>query len=314
MTTSLMALVLATGVATQASAQGVAAPGSSAPAQQGPARAGQTPAQTPAPAQTPLSAQTPPAPVPPPADYRIGPQDVLNITVFGEPTLSGKVRVDNDGTFPFQYLGRVKADELTLVEVESNIRKGLADGYVRNPQVSVEIDQYHSQNVYVLGEVRAPNKYSLPGNSTLIDVLTQAGSVTSTAGHWVYINHARQGTLIGGPAATSDTSTADLRINLNDIQSGKAQNVKIQDGDTIWIPKAQIIYVVGEVRTPGGFPYDETMTVFDAISLAGGVTEKGSNTRLSIRRLINGQMKEIDAKPTDFLKPGDQVNVKRRRL
>jgi protein involved in polysaccharide export with SLBB domain len=56
------------------------------------------------------------------------------------------------------------------------------------------------------------------------------------------------------------------------------------------------------------------MTVFDAISLAGGVTEKGSNTRLSIRRLINGQMKEIDAKPTDFLKPGDQVNVKRRRL
>jgi polysaccharide export outer membrane protein len=239
---------------------------------------------------------------------------VLNVIVFGEPQLSGKVRVDNDGTFPFQYLGRVKADDLTLAEIESSIRKGLADGYVRNPQVSVEIDQYHSQNVYVLGEVRAPNKYSLPGNSTLIDVLTQAGSVTQTAGHWVYINHARQGVLIGGPAVTSDTSTADLKINLNDIQSGKAQNIRIQDGDTIWIPKAQIIYVVGEVRTPGGFPYDETMTVFDAISLAGGVTDKGSNTRLSIRRLINGQMKEIDAKPTDFLKPGDQINVKRRLL
>ena len=73
-------------------------------------------------------------------------------------------------------------------------------------------------------------------------------------------------------------------------------------------------YVTGQVRTPGGYPYDETMTVFDAISLAGGVTEKGSNTRLSIRRLVGGQMKEVDAKPTDTLKPGDQVNVKPRRL
>ena len=142
----------------------------------------------------------------------------------------------------------------------------MADGYIRNPQVSVEIDQYHSQNVYVLGEVRAPNKYSLPGNSTLMDVLSLAGSVTPTAGHWVLINHARPGVVGSGPAAINDTSTADLKINLNDIQSGKAQNIKIQDGDTIWVPKAQIIYVTGQVRTPGGYPYDETMTVFDAIS------------------------------------------------
>jgi polysaccharide export outer membrane protein len=295
MTALLMALVFAVGV-TETSAQAVAVQAQQ-PAPQAPsAPAQQTPSVTSA------------------IDYKVGPQDVLNITIFGESQLSGKFRIDNDGTFTFQYLGRVKAEDLTVTEIEANLKKGLAEGYLKNPQVSVEIDQYHSQNVYVLGEVRAPNKYSLPGNSTLIDVLTQAGSVTQTAGHWVYINHARQGVLTGGPAVTGDTSTADLKINLNDIQSGKAQNIKIQDGDTIWIPKAQIIYVVGEVRTPGGFPYDESMTVFDAISLAGGVSEKGSNTRLSIRRLINGQMKEIDAKPTDFLKPGDQINVKRRLL
>ena len=76
----------------------------------------------------------------------------------------------------------------------------------------------------------------------------------------------------------------------------------------------QDVSVLGQVRTPGGYPYDETMTVFEAVSLAGGVTEKGSNTRISIRRLINGQMKEVDAKPTDTLKPGDQINVKPRRL
>src|SRR5581483_4737810 len=94
-------------------------------------------------------------------DYKVGPQDLLNITVFGESGLSGKFRVDGDGSFSFQYLGRVKADGLSVTEIAEVLRKRLADGYLRNPQVSVEIEQYHSQNVYVLGEVRAPNKYSL---------------------------------------------------------------------------------------------------------------------------------------------------------
>ncbi len=80
------------------------------------------------------------------------------------------------------------------------------------------------------------------------------------------------------------------------------------------MPKADRIFVIGQVRTPGPFTYDENMTVFEAISLAGGATEKGSTTRISIRRLINGVMKEIDAKPSDRLKPGDQINVKPRRL
>jgi polysaccharide export outer membrane protein len=295
MTALLMALVFAVGV-TETSAQAVAVQAQQ-PAPQAPsAPAQQTPSVTSA------------------IDYKVGPQDVLNITIFGESQLSGKFRIDNDGTFTFQYLGRVKAEDLTVTEIEANLKKGLAEGYLKNPQVSVEIDQYHSQNVYVLGEVRAPNRYSLPGNSTLIDLLTMAGSVTPTAGHWVLINHARVGVVTGGPAVMNDASSADVRVNLGDIQSGKAQNIKIQDGDTIFIPKAQIIYVTGQVRTPGGYPYDETMTVFEAVSLAGGVTEKGSNTRISIRRLINGQMKEVDAKPTDTLKPGDQINVKPRRL
>jgi polysaccharide export outer membrane protein len=222
--------------------------------------------------------------------------------------------VDGDGTIPFQYLQRVKAENLTVIEIAEVLRKGLADGYVRKPQVSVEVEQYHSQNVYVLGEVKAPGKYSLPGNSTLVDVLTQAGSTTQTAGHWVLINHVKQGSALRGPSIIDDAGAADLKINLNDIQSGKAQNIKIQDGDTIYVPKAERIYVNGNVRTPGAFPYDEGMTVFEAIALAGGITEKGSNSRISIKRLIDGQMKEIDVKQTGSLKPGDQVFVKARRL
>jgi polysaccharide export outer membrane protein len=293
-----LAFVLAFGV-TEASAQTL-------PAAQTPAKSSiAAPAQGPA---------TPPTRAAIPTDYSVGPQDVLNIVVFGEPQLSGRARVDGDGTIPFQYLQRVKVENLTVVEIAEVLRKGLADGYIKNPQVSVEVEQYHSQNVYVLGEVKAPGKYSLPGNSTLMDVLTQAGSTAPTAGHWVLINHQRQGSAAAGPATVDDNGAADLKISLIDIQSGKAQNVKIQDGDTIYVPKAERIFVNGNVRTPNTFPYEEGMTVFEAIALAGGITEKGSNSRISIKRLINGQMKEIDVKQTDSLKPGDQVFVKARRL
>jgi polysaccharide biosynthesis/export protein len=247
----------------------------------------------------------------PSGDYRVGPQDVLNITVYGEEQLSGRIRIDNDGTFPFQYLNRVKAEGLTTLQIESTLRTALADGYLRNPQVSVEVVEYRSQSVFVTGEVRLPSKYSLPGYSTLMDVLTLAGSVTSNAGSWVLITRARQGAA-QGPAAVENGS-ADLRVSLKDIQSGKAQNISIRDGDTIFVPKAERVWVVGHVRNAGGITYEEGMTVFAAVSAAGGITEKGSN-RFSIRRLVNGRMREIDAKAEDILQPGDQVNVRPRRL
>jgi polysaccharide export outer membrane protein len=245
------------------------------------------------------------------SDYRVGPQDVLSITVYGESQLSGKIRVDADGTFPFQYLNRVKAEGLTTVEIEAALKTALADGYLRNPQISVEVAEYRSQSVFVTGEVRLPNKYSLQGNLNLMDVLTLAGSVTPNAGNWVLVTHARQGAA-QAPAAVENTS-ADLRINLRDVQTGKAQNIRLQDGDTIFVPKADRVWVVGHVRNAGGIVYEEGMTVFQAVAAAGGITEKGSN-RFSIRRLVNGQMKETDAKAEDVLQPGDQVNVRPRRL
>lgn len=303
MASLLMAFFLAFGVADVAAAQAIAAPRSSAPQEPS------APATAPATGQTQAPA-LPRAPVS--LEYLVGPQDVLSITVFGEPQLSGKVRVDNDGSFPFQYLGRVKADGLTVTAIEELLRKGLADGYLRNPQVSVEMDQYRSQNVFVLGEVRAPNKYALAGNSTLMDALTQAGSVTPLAGHWVLIRHARQG--VSSPAVAQDATMADVRVNLDDLQSGKTASIPILDGDTIYVPRAERIYVNGQVRTPGAYPYEENMTVFTAIALAGGVTEKGSNSRVSVVRIDGGQRKEIDVKQTDTLKAGDQVFVKPRRL
>lgn len=244
-------------------------------------------------------------------DYRVGPQDVLAVRIYGEEKLSGRIRIDNDGSFPFEYLGRVKAEGMTTAQIETYLTKALGDGYLRNPHISVEVAEYRSQSVFVTGEVRAPNKYSLPGNSTLMDVLTLAGSVTQNAGNWVQITHARQGAEVLGPAASADY---DMRINLRDIQTGKAQNIKMRDGDTIFVPKAERIFVVGQVRNSGAIVFEEGMTVFQAIAAAGGITEKGSNSRIEIIRIEKGRRRTLDAKQTDILKPGDQVNVRTRRL
>ncbi len=270
------------------------------------------PAPVSQPATTAPVPTAPAAQVPPDTDYRVGPQDVINVRIYGEEKLSGRIRIDTDGSFPFEYLGRVKAEGLTTVEIENYLTKALADGYLRTPQVSVEVIEYRSQSVFVTGEVRSPNKYSLPGNSmTLMDVLTQAGSITPNAGNWVQITHARPDVEVLGPSASVEY---DLRVNLRDIQTGKAQNIKLSDGDTIFVPKAERIFVVGYVRNPQGIVYEEGMTVFEAIAAAGGISEKGSNSRIDIIRIENGKRREIDAKQTDVLKPGDQVNVRPRRL
>jgi polysaccharide export outer membrane protein len=277
------------------SAQGVAAPASPAPSPAAPTPPAGQPAQSPA-----------------DSDYLVGSQDLLNITVYGEAApLTGRFRVDNDGTFPYQYLDRVKAEGLTVTAIEEVLEKALGDGYLRNPQISVEVAEYRSQNVYVQGQVRSPGKYPLPGNASLMDAIFLAGSTLPEAGNWVEIYHG----VATGPGVSGVGSRApDNRVRLTDLQSGKAQSVRIKDGDTIFVPKAERIYVTGEVRTPGAYAYDDEMTIFTAISLAGGVTAKGSNTRITITRLVNGRRQEIDAKQEDTLKPGDQVTVKPRRL
>jgi polysaccharide export outer membrane protein len=255
-----------------------------------------------------LPAQVVPAAEP---DYIVGPLDVIAVRIYGEDKLSGKIRIDNDGSFPFEYLGRVNAEGMTTAQIEAYLAKALGDGYLRNPQVSVEVVEYRSKSVFVTGEVRSPNKYSLQGNSTLMDALTLAGSITQNAGNWVQITHARQGVEVLGPSASLEY---DMRVNLRDIQTGKAQNIKLRDGDTIFVPRAERIFVVGHVRNTGPVVYEEGMTVFEAIAAAGGITEKGSNSRIEIIRIENGQRKSIDARQTDVLKPGDQVNVRPRRL
>src|SRR6185503_11914432 len=110
------------------------------------------------------------------ADYVIGPQDVLTIQVFDQADLGGKYTVETDGTFSFPLVGRVRAGGMTLRAFEVELKAKLADGYFRNPQVTVAVEQYRSQRVFVMGEVRAPGPVALTGGMTLIEALSRAGS------------------------------------------------------------------------------------------------------------------------------------------
>jgi polysaccharide export outer membrane protein len=248
------------------------------------------------------------------SDYVIGSQDVLTITVYDQAELSGKFNVEADGSFAYPLIGRIVAGGLTLRAVESELKRRLADGYLKNPQVSVAIEQYRSQRIFVIGEVRAPGAYQLTGDMTLIEALARAGSVTTEAGEEILIVRPPDAKSRSGPVLPSDDTSAEvIRVNARELQAGVlSQNVALRDGDTLVVLRAQSVYVFGQVKTPGAFAAEKGTTVLQALSLAGGITDRGSTGRVFIVRTVDGKKKEFKAKLTDTVEPGDTLIVKER--
>jgi polysaccharide biosynthesis/export protein len=249
------------------------------------------------------------------ADYVIGAQDVLLIQVFDQQDLGGKYTVEVDGTFTFPLIGRVKAGGMTLRGFEGELKRLLADGYFRNPQVTVAVEQYRSQRVFVMGEVRQPGPVSLTGGMTLIEALARAGSTLPTSSGEVSVVRAAQSTNgDAGPLMPGQEATTEVfRTSIQDLQSGSlSHNVELRDGDTVFVPRAELVYVFGEVRNPGGYGVQKNTTVLQALSLAGGVTEHGAMNRIQVMRLIKGTKIEIRVKLTDVVQPEDTIIVPQR--
>ena len=246
-------------------------------------------------------------------DYVIGAQDVLSIAVYDQLDLGGKYAVELDGSFTFPLVGRVQAGGLTIRNFEGELKKRLADGFFKNPQVTVAIEQYRSQRVFVTGEVRSPGAYPLTGDMTLIEALAKAGSTTSTASEAVVVVRGTKG--VDGPIAIDAAGDKEiLRFNLKDLQSGAAavRNIDLRDGDTIYIARAELVYIFGEVRNPASYPIKTDTTVLQALSLAGGVTPNGAINRTKIIRVVEGDKKEISVKLTAIVQPGDTIMVPER--
>jgi polysaccharide export outer membrane protein len=246
-------------------------------------------------------------------DYLIGPQDVLTVTVYDHADLSGKFTVDADGSMTFPLIGRVKAAGLTLRALEDALRTQLADGYLKNPQVAVGIDEYKSQRVFVMGEVRGPGAYQLTGDMTIIEALAKAGGISQNAAEEILIVRAPPGAAAAGPSMPTDKEATVLRVNVRELQAGAlSQNVALHDGDTIVVSRSQAVYVFGQVRSPGAYPIDRGTTVLQALSLAGGVTDRGSTGRIKVVRAADGKKKELKVRLTDVVEPGDTLIVAER--
>lgn len=269
-------------------------------------------------AAVPAPPQTAPAALPPTA-YVVGPSDVLGIKVLGEADLTGTYAVDSDGTIRFPFLDRVPVGGKTVQEIEFALTKMLADGFLNRPQVSVVITSYRSRSIYVLGEVRNPAKYNIEGQTTLLEVIAQAGSFTPNAAQTIIVQRYKEGltgVAAGTPVVPGDPRGAEiLRVTQEDLREGRlAANIILQDGDTIFVPTAEKFYVMGFVKQPGQFVLQPGMTVRQAISVAGGLTERGSDRRIKIIRKVNGKDVEMDAEMSDLVRPNDTIRVPQRLI
>jgi polysaccharide export outer membrane protein len=281
--------------------------------------AGTAVAQTQSPSageQTPSS--SPPSPAPSsnrPVDYVVGPQDVLRITVFDEPTMSGTYRVDTDGSFQYPMLGRVPAAGSRVRDIEQMIKTKLEDGFVRRAQVTVDVDQFRSRSIFIVGEVRSPGKYPMTGQMSLIEALAAAGSTLPSASSEVLILRPRDPNSVQPLTPDQVDQTNVHRISLADLQLGRlSENITMQEGDTIFVPKAEKFFVTGQIRSPGAYTYERGLTVLQAISLAGGLTDKGSNRRIKVIRTVKGKKTEQGIDLNDVIQPGDTLVIPQRLL
>lgn len=234
------------------------------------------------------------------ADYRLGPGDLLRVSVFGSPELSGEVRVSESGNITYPLIGQVPVAGKSPAQVEALLVSAFVDGgYLRQPQVSVLVTEYRSQKVSVMGHVTKPGQYSLQSASRVLDVLAEAG----------------------GPIAEEAADVATLmrkdgskaNVDLAALFSGDpAQNHAVAGGDTLYVPRAPQFYIYGEVQKPGMYKLERGMTVSRAISAGGGLTTRGSERRVVITRKDpkTGKEEHYSAKRSDLLQADDVVRVK----
>ena len=265
-----------------------------------------------------------PAPVQAPpqtfnATYLIGSSDVLAIKVFNEDQLTNKYTVDTDGSITFPLIGRFQVGGKTTRQIEEDLTTALQPEWLKNAQVSVEIAQYRSRSIYVMGEVRTPGRYNIEGPMTLLEVIANAGSTTAAASNTIIVQRYKDGmaAAVSAPVELGDKRWAEvMRINLEELREGKlSANLLLQDSDMIIVPPAERIYVSGAVKTPGSFVLRPGMTVRQAITEAGGLTERGSTRGIKIiRKDAKGREVEVDAKMSDLVRANDTIRVRQRLI
>jgi len=228
--------------------------------------------------------------------YVLGPDDRITITALHVDEISGKpIQVDNTGTVNLPMVGRVMVGGLTVPEAETAIAASLKT-YIEKPLVTVNVTEYLSQPVSVIGQVNKPGQYQVKGQKTLLDMLSMAEGLRPDAGHIVKITRRIENGRIPLPNAAGEPSgqftVAELK--LKDLMQSKnpAENIFVKPHDVITIPKAELVYVVGEVNKSGGFVLEggESVSALQALALAGGITKTASLRHATLLCAANGEV------------------------
>jgi len=238
------------------------------------------------------------------ADSReiLGAGDTLRITVFQNPDLTTEARISEQGTILFPLIGEVALGGQTPTASAARIASQLKQGdFLKNPQVSVTVVQVRSRQVSVLGLVARPGRYALDDTSSkLTDMLALAGGIVPGGDDTVTVMGNR-----GGKIQKVEIDVPGM-YRSGDLSS----NIEVQNGDTIFVPRAPVFYIYGEVLRAGAYRLEPNATVMNALSLGGGLTPRGTERGLKInRRMPDGGMKKLDARPADLVQPDDVIYV-----
>lgn len=226
-------------------------------------------------------------------DYKIGPEDLLEITVFEDEKLNKTVRVSSQGNISLPLLGILKVKDLTSSELEKEIRDLLAERYLQDPNVSVFIKEYRSQRIAVMGAVEKPGVFEVTGQKTILDMLAMAGGLRGT-----HENEAGQLLFLIRPPRPEEEISKEKKdsyeqmpktfvIDLEEllVKGDLTLNLPLMHGDVINVPVSGKIFVGGEVKNPGGFPLKgKKLTVSQAIAMAGGLKTEASGSEAKIFR------------------------------
>jgi polysaccharide export outer membrane protein len=235
--------------------------------------------------------------------YRLAAGDVIRISVYQSADLTLETRLTEAGTISYPLLGSVALAGLTVTDAEKRIADGLRNGnFVKQPQVSISVQQVRGNQVSVLGQVGRPGRYPLEtGDVQLTDMIATAGGVAPTGADLV--------TVVG----TRNGQPYRLEVDLPSVFGpGRRNNdIMLKNGDVIWVDRAPTIYMYGEVQRPGSLRLERGMTVMQALASSGGLTQRGTERGLRVhRREGDGKVRVIEPAMTDKLQADDIIYVR----
>jgi len=230
--------------------------------------------------------------------------DVIRVTVFQSPDMQTEGRIDESGAISLPLVGSVQVRSCTPHQAELKIAQALEKGkFLRQPQVTVNVVQFRSQQVSVLGNVSRPGRYPLDLRYTLSDMLAVAGGVTPSGADVVTLSRRENGRLVN----------RDIDVEMMYTPSGsRAADIILEAGDVIYVRRAPMFYVHGEIQRPGTFRVERGMTIRQAIATAGGVTPRGTLRGVRIQRR-NAEGKVVEITPDsldDAVQASDVIRVR----